>query len=222
MPVVENMYQQALSEFGVANPVIDREVLKKLLLENLDNVNITSSLWRTPSQVHSKDARSAALHSAAATQGEPSARERLKLLYKCSRQIRHSISSKGRDWKFTGSLRYSITEGIPDELSIFIKWIIKGHGQASTDQREDDINRSATLVAQNILQAFKTDRQVNYKPSSDIVSFRTRYETPPAVGVVSLYSHHMRKSKEEMKVLSAANVGVSYDRVNDITTQLAK
>ena len=94
MPVVENMYQQAKSEFGVANPVIDREVLKKLLLENLNNVNITSSLWRTPSQVHSKDARSAALHSAAATQGEPSANERLKLLYKCSRQIRHSISSK--------------------------------------------------------------------------------------------------------------------------------
>ena len=132
MPVVENMYQQALSDFGVADPAIDRQVLKKLLLENLDNVNITSSLGRTPSQVHSKDAGSAAIHTAAATQREPSTRERLKLLYKCSRQIRHSISSKGRDWKFTGSLRDSITEGIPDELSIFIKWIIKGHGQAST------------------------------------------------------------------------------------------
>ena len=80
------------------------------------------------------------------------------------------------------------------------------------------------MIAQHILKCYKSDRQIHYQPkhagSTGSSRFRSRYETPPAIGL-SLHSHHMHRSRTDINLLNAGNVGVSYNRVNVIATHLA-
>lgn len=217
----QTLYNETLTEFDLADTHIPtRKTLKHKIECNVENVVVTPSYGSKPSQIHSADAGKAAINAAAGGLGENSP-AKLKLLFKCAKQLRSVIQiNRNEGWKFSGSLKDSIGASAPNQLLIFIQWVLQGPKSPQTEKRKADIERSASIISQNILHNYKSDRQVTYNPASSICHFSNTYETPTAVGL-SLYSHHMHRSKNVINILSAAKVGISYHRVNDITTQIA-
>ena len=95
--------------------------------------------------------------------------------------------------------------GVTKQLPYFLTWIIQGPRTPQTPQRTRYIELSANLIAQHILKCYKLDRQIQAGSAGSSL-FRSRYETPPAIGL-SLHSHHMHRSRKK-KLLNAGNVGV--------------
>ena len=114
--------------------------------------------------------------------------------------------------------------GVTKKLPYFLPWIIQGPRTLQTPQRTRYIELYANWIAQHIPKCYKSDRQILYQPkhagSTGSSLFRSRYEMPPAIGLL-LHSHHMHHSRTDINLLNAANVGVSYNRSNVIATHLA-
>ena len=70
--------------------------------------------------------------------------------------------------EFHGNVSLS-REEIPEQLFLFIKLILAGNVEAS-GVREDKITRDAISVSNVIINAFKTNRQVKYKPKIQAIS----------------------------------------------------
>ncbi len=102
-----------------------------------------------------------------------------------------------------------------------ILWILKGMCTVKTEARTHDLNQSAAVISQQILQAHKSNRQLLYEPKSPIAAFRSTMETPITLGI-SLYCDHRWRSHKLANLLSHAGVGVPYQRVKQCITQIAK
>ena len=74
----------------------------------------------------------------------------------------------GKKVEFHGNVSLS-REEIPEQLFLFIKLILAGNVEAS-GVREDKITRDAISVSNVIINAFKTNRQVKYKPKIQAIS----------------------------------------------------
>lgn len=57
-----------------------------------------------------------------------------------------------------------------------IRWITLGPAdELETDVRTNTVSRMALTVSQNIINGFKSSRQVKYKPSRDSATFRHQH-----------------------------------------------
>ena len=84
----------------------------------------------------------------------------------------------------------------PKELSSFIKWVLIGtKSQAIGNAREVTNTVATNVIAQQIMNNYKTDRQVTYNPLVKDTKYRKRSETPLSVGL-SLMVHKQTRSKK--------------------------
>ena len=91
-----------------------------------------------------------------------------------------------------------------------------------TENRTSVVDRVALAVSQNIMYGFKSRRQVNYKPSSESVAFRSPHarENPQVLGL-ALTVHHDTCNKKLMDLLNAQGHCVSHGCVLLMETALA-
>ena len=77
----------------------------------------------------------------------------IKILLQAAKIIRNDIS-KNSNWKFTGSF----DDYEPPPLTYFLcKHIIQGTRMIGTEQRGKDLERSASILTQTVIQSFKSD-----------------------------------------------------------------
>ena len=141
-----------------------------------------------------------------------------RIIFQCSKLLRRAIEQSDK-WKFNGSLS-GVYEGTPYELELLIKWIIQGHKTVKTGVRAQNISRTSSHIAQQIVQAHKSSRQVSYQPKSASATFRSSTETPLTVGM-SLYTYHHTRSKKMVDLVSHAGTGVSYNHTMQRINQIA-
>ncbi len=210
----ENLYSEILEEYHICKKP-SRRTLFRMVEENIKNVNITSDSGPNPSQIHSTEtAKSAILTAAEGQQNDLS--QSLQDVMKCAKYLSQVIL-ENRGWVFDGSLKDSLNSGIPAPLFIFIQWLLQGTQPAKSTACTTDVEQSAKIIGQHIIQAMKTDRQILNKDSSSV---RTTIETPLAVGL-SMTSYHAHRSKKDVSILNAAKIGISYGRVQKLTNQIA-
>ena len=144
-----------------------------------------------------------------------------KVLFQSGKIIRNALTqARQNPWKFEGSLKDNIEVGIPEQLFCMIRWIIQGAATTKTQSRMESMDQSCALIGQHIIQEFKSDWQVQYQPRSSTSAFRFTTETPLGVGL-SLHSHHAHCSRKDIDMLYNSGIGVSYERVKEITTKIA-
>lgn len=141
--------------------------------------------------------------------------EELTAVIKCSKIIRKAIG-QNEPWQFDETT-LAQHELIPNELMWMLKWVIQGDAVVKAEARCSQVDRTCRNLAQMIIQAHKTRRQIAHQPKCCDNTFRSRTETPLTLGL-SLYFYHLTRSKKHIDVFSSAGVGVTYhqaiDRVN--------
>ena len=126
--------------------------------------------------------------------------------------------SKTVKWKFEKSLS---DYDVPKELGTFIKWIVIGtKSQITGGECEVENTISSKVIGQLVMNSFKTDRQVSYKPLSNEVTYRQRNETSIALGL-SLMVHNVTRSRILVTFLSQINLGSSYSAVMNQEKRIA-
>eukprot|EP00794_Sanderia_malayensis_P000888 gene888-184_t len=83
--------------------------------------------------------------------------------------ILRRVIQKDQSWHFKGSFD---DFKIPEELYMFCKWVISGHERALSEKRTHLVDRSACIVAQHLMSAFKTDRQIGYQTNDEGFGFK--------------------------------------------------
>ena len=112
---------------------------------------------------------------------------------------------------------------VPAELYTMIRWIMTGFADSlQTERRTNCVDRAALTVSQNIMYGFKSNRQVNYKPSGQSAAFRPPHarENQQVVGM-ALTVHHETRNKKLVDLLSAHGYCVPYGRTLLMETALA-
>jgi hypothetical protein len=99
----------------------------------------------------------------------------------------------------------------PKELSSFIKWVLIGtKSQAIGNAREVTNTVATNVIAQQIMNNYKTDRQETYNPLMKDTKYRKCSETPLSVGL-SLMVHKQTRSKKLVDTLSKLNLCIGYE-----------
>ena len=132
--------------------------------------------------------------------------ENVKILSEAATILRSEIANM-KNWLFEGSL-----DGFdpPQKLTSFIKWLLVGdRSDGVAGKRENTVKTSVDVVCQLILNSFKSNRQMAYKPASDQVSFRRTVETPLSVGL-SLAIHKQTRSKRLVELASHLGLSLPY------------
>ena len=107
-------------------------------------------------------------------------KDSLAIIMKASQVIRKDILEHGNSWQFSG--KFSDYEP-PPLTYILCKHIIQGTQRIETNKQKDLLDRSASLLAQYMVQAYKTDRQVSYEPKNQSANFGITKETSLSVAV---------------------------------------
>ena len=125
---------------------------------------------------------------------KPDLRDDMKKIFEASKILRKAIERAKKDpWVFKGSL-VDEHSGTPTELPNMLLWTLKGVHTIKTEARQRALDQSASFLAQQILQAHKTDHQVLYTPQNkDTPGFQSTVETPLTLGM-SLYCDHQWRS----------------------------
>ncbi|KAL8604466.1 hypothetical protein ACOMHN_042294 [Nucella lapillus] len=148
----------------------------------------------------------------------------MKTIYKAAQVIRKSIATFKKPDPETNTIRVSSDiHDVSAELYTLIRWIMVGPAEKlETEHRTSVVDRVALTVSQNIMYGFKSRRQVNYKPSSESVAFRSPHarENPQVLGL-ALTVHHDTRNKKLMDLLNAQGHCVSHGRVLLMETALA-
>ena len=87
-----------------------------------------------------------------------------------------------------------------------------------TEQRGKDLERSASLLTQTVIQSFKSDRQVSYISSNDYGDFKSTRETPLSVAL-PLTIH--RKTRSKRLVEDICLEFDKYPRIMALETRIA-
>jgi len=91
-------------------------------------------------------------------------------------------------------------------VQTFCKFAIQGTRTLGDVNKEESIDQSASLLVQH-LGAFKSDRQVSYKNTSQGGAFRQQRETPLSVGL-ALDIHKTTRSKSRRCMSSHRNMAL--------------
>ena len=109
----------------------------------------------------------------------------------------------------------------PKELSSFIKWVLIGtKSQAIGNAREVTNTVAMNVIAQQIMNNYKTDRQVTNNPLVKDTKYRKRSETPLSVGL-SLMVHKQTRSKKLVDTLSKLNLCIGYESTISLEKRIA-
>ena len=86
--------------------------------------------------------------------------------------------------------------------------------------RCNKINNSCKSLAQQIIQAHKSKRQITYTPKLSSAAFRNQVETPLTVGM-SLDCYRTSRSKRLIDLMAKSGVGILYQATAKCVTQIA-
>ena len=150
---LEERYHKVLHKFGISDYKVTRGAFKESILKNVQNVVVTPSYGKRPSHVHSSDAQKAAINAAVSSQNMGARAGRLKDLYLSAKELRSIVQTKVQEdpWRFNGSLKDCVGDGVPCELLFFITWVLQGTTDVQTDRRAEDMTRSSNLICQQIM-----------------------------------------------------------------------
>ena len=127
-------------------------------------------------------------------------RRAAKVLRKC---IADFISR--RKTEFHGFLKNDSGD-IPGTLQSFIMWILNGEANLNL-KRNPIFLRHAITIGNNVIYCFKTDRQMDYKPSCPSVTSRNHLITLHHTGI-RLASHKCNRDKQLLRLISAPGYGM--------------
>ena len=140
----------------------------------------------------------------------------MKVLLKAAKILRRDIAA-APSWKFEGTFE---NYEPPSLLHFFFKHVIQGTHQVKTSSKVESINKSASVIAQHFVCAYKSDRQVTYETKHEDAAFKDRTETPLNVGL-ALDIHKSTRSKRLVEKLSQLDLAVPYKKVMEIETAIA-
>lgn len=203
-------------------PAFTRHWQKDQILSELPSVqSVRQKDRRKPGVLYSPEACEEDMVSDAMGR-EEEAMGNMKVIYKTAQAIRKSISSFTREDKPPIAVTSTIDD-VPPELYTLMRWILAGPvDDLQTEVRTSVVNRAAVTMSHNIMYAYKTSRQVKYKPSGDSAAFRKQHvrENPQVLGL-ALNVHHDTRNKRLMDLLNAQNCCASYSRALLLETALA-
>ena len=99
----------------------------------------------------------------------------MTIIMKTAQIVRKDILEHENAWQFTGSF----SNCQPPSLAyILCKHISQVTPKIDSEKRESMSDKTTSLLAQHMFQAFKTDRQVSYKPKNENTNFVVTKATP--------------------------------------------
>ena len=210
MNTINEKYKELLVGNGIKGEELKvsyKRYLKQLILDNVDNVSFQKSKRvNKPEQICNTSAEREAINIALTENNA----DRFHDIFKVAKQVRTEIQGLEK-WSFTGSF-----SDFPDPLllSTLIRWILVGpHELVTHAARKTDVDHAVSSVTQLLVQSFRSQRQLMYKPvhSTNREMNQTR-ETPLSVGIGQLI-HQKTCSKELIDTLNHMNLSISYDKV---------
>lgn len=205
---------------GAENPAISKRNLKRKLVDNVSDIEFCRSpRANEPDRMYSSKTKTTAIDDF--DKNARDANKDMHIVFDCAKIIRHDIatSHKQQPWKFAGSLLGQ--DHVPKSLETLIRWILIGpRSSLESTHREQSVELLARTISQNIMFAYKSDRQVSYTPKQSSSGFRHQSENPQVVGI-GLKVHQATRSKAEVDMLYRFGYSISYERVLRIETQLA-
>ena len=172
IPITKAMtdYTDTMKEHNIIDISITRQELRDKITQNIEIAEFTRPSDRSqPTLIHSKSAQEAALNDAANKNGIGE----VYIIFQCAQLVCRAIEQANK-WTFRGSLTAS---NVPSELDILLRWIVQEHTVPQTEARADMIHRNCNNLAQQVMQTYKSKKQVAYKPKSPKASFHNRIET---------------------------------------------
>lgn len=223
---IETTYVNMLGAEAMENhvPTFNRKWLKDMILNALPHLKSCLQKNRRKSAVlYSPNACQDSMVNSA-MESHCVVADNMQTIYKAAQVIRKSIAIFTK--AVTDPTTIQVTSDIhdvPAELYTAIRWIMIGPVDClETERRTKVVDRAALTMSQNIMYGFKSDRQVNYKPTRESAVFRppqTR-ENPQVLGL-ALTVHHKTRNKMLINLLSAHDYCVPYSRTLRMETALA-
>ena len=214
---INEEFVSLLSENGV-NPCSSdhKKLLKSIISENIADVKFVKSHRANENEhVVSEKLPGVAVSNLREQQNEE---DDVKCIAKAASILRKQLKTHVK-WKFTGSQSLKEFQS-PPMLTSFLRLLLLGTKLRNVKEKRDEAStKSIIVVSQQIIQNFKTDRQVTYQPQSNI-GFRNRVETPLSVGL-ALTVHKKTRSKDLVNILSQLQIGSSYNNVVNIEKRIA-
>ena len=172
-------YINLQEENGAKNLRSDyKKHLTDLIRENVTNVHFNRPNDRTkPVQVLSLRTKEKVI-SKAATSSTLFEKDSLTIIMKAAQILRKDIREHVNYWQFSGS--FSNYEPPP----MACKHNLQGTRKIDYEKRKSMSDKSTSLLAQQIVQAPKTDRQVSYEPKNENTNLVVTKETPLSVAVL--------------------------------------
>ena len=196
--------------YGNDNEVNYKRYLKRLFNETIPGVVFSRPPARRLSeQLYSADCQAKAIETYKNNSDD------YTTIFEAAKIIRNELL-KHRNWKFDGDFSGF---DLPVSLSSLLRWIIVGpKNTVDTILKKNSIDNRVDNIAQIIVKASKSDRQVKHKSSPD-ANFREVVETPFSVGL-GIHVHKETRSKKLIECLSDLGLSISYDKVMKIENDL--
>ena len=228
MDAIETTYISMLGGSDEAKkhtPTLTRKWLKNRLLSELPSVtSVRQKDRRNPSVLYCPEACEEDMVNTSMMQDHGSEMDNTKMLYKTAKLIRRRITEFTEEKKQIDTVTVASTkEDVPTELYSLIRWILVGpEEKLQTEMRSRSVDRSALTISQNIMYAFKTQRQVQHKPKQAQDTLRTQcVRENPQVRGLALSVHHSTRNKKLVQLLHAQDYCVPYSRALLLETSIA-
>lgn len=199
MDEVRTTYVALMEQHNVDLEVVTRKVLKMKVSCHIKDIEFFKSpRVKEPERLCSVKTTSGAVDDFVKHQDDA---KDMQIIYESSKIIRQAILEEHRShpWKFDGSL--SKPNEIPVALTNILRWIIAGPAtKLLVGKKEKTINKSVQIIAQSIMYATKSNRQIKYKPVTGGEHYRNMNENPQVLGL-GLAVHHTTRSKYEIDLL---------------------
>lgn len=219
MASVQNAFTSIRRANGMEDAELDRRTIKSKLKEHFHDIQFGKSSNSNESErVFLKSTGDAAVSSLNTTSTSDE-----ETVFKSAQILRKVLEKKSSDgWNFQGTFEKT-DDHVPPELYSFLRWLLIGPAsQLNNKNRDDKIHREVVTVSDVILQAYKSDKQVAYKPQNTqvVTTFRSSREWPLQLGV-GLAVHQSTRSRDLIDLLHSYGLSVDYQRILRIETQLA-
>ena len=213
MNEINDEYVSILEEYHITEQYDfhHKRYLKDLIRENLPNVEFVKSVRKNESE---KVILSGSVSQAVefATTQNTSVDTLACLAY----SLRKEILGK-RDWKFNGDL--SNFEN-PPMLQFFLNQLLFGpHVRTVTGSRDVEVEKTVDVACQFLVQNTRSDRQMKYKPKTDVGFRREGIETPLSIGL-PISVHSRVRDKSLMTNLHTLYLGSDYRHILNIEKRI--
>ena len=199
-------------------PAYTRKWLKSIIQRELPHL-----LFMRPSQRNQSDI----IYSPDAHIAKPSASAHfdetgMKELYRSAMNVRKDIQEylSKKDFKFNPDVEHR-EEDVPSLLYRLLRLIIVG--PTSDQKKVKEMSNIILSHASDIMNSFKSDRQVAYKSQSEeLITFRTpATHENTKLTTLALTLHHETRSKKTIDLLSQHGYCIPYKRVLAVEASLA-